>query len=220
MASWIVLPSFPMYEICNRYPYSIRERATKVKARKFISDDELPMVEFKVGGSSIPVYFPGIVASMFLPNPNNYGMLGYYDGDSFNTRLENLFWYSYDETTGDTHDRIMAMHHAKKFNNFTPNSHTDKCAVKEPVKDAPAPVVKESRYDDTYELFEKVVFNGVSYPNVYYCELMNKFMFDSGDRFSVMRISHDDQGYGFIEAFDETGKKNIIKFSDYKASRK
>lgn len=72
-------------------------RQTKHKIKELSYDDYSPylMVTLYVHGKPERWKIHRLVATMFIPNPNNYPVVNHIDGNKRNNRVENLEWCTY-----------------------------------------------------------------------------------------------------------------------------
>ena len=90
-STWIDLKVNNKYEICTEYPHSIRNKKTQRILKESRTNDGYLIV------STLQKTKHQLVATQWIPNPNNYNEVHHINDDRDDNRIDNLEWISHSE---------------------------------------------------------------------------------------------------------------------------
>lgn len=76
----------------------------KPLAKRIIGNSPYLRVRFTINGKTKKYSVHRLVATAFIPNPNNYKCVNHKDGNKLNNRVENLEWCTYSENLKHAYD--------------------------------------------------------------------------------------------------------------------
>ena len=89
--AYFSVPGYTDYEICDTFPYEIRKRSTRKVVKESINKNSGYVTLYL---NKNMVYKHRIVATTFIPNPNNFPQVDHINHDRTDFHINNLRWVS------------------------------------------------------------------------------------------------------------------------------
>ena len=91
LREFVTLAGYPDYVICTNYPYEIKKNSTWRTVSEWVEKDT-GYVSLHLNGKRVRKH--RIVATQFIPNPDEFPQVDHINGDKADFHIENLRWCS------------------------------------------------------------------------------------------------------------------------------
>ena len=170
------------YEINTEYPYPIRKRSNQRVIREY--DNGNGYIRCEMSGRQY--YKHVIVATQFIPNPDNLPEIDHINHDRSDYHILNLRWVS------------------RSINHL--NRRSTKGIEHEWIDDEDLP-------DDLIEVTD---YNHHEFEEYYFSPSLDRFMFWNGIRTRLLRISYKPNGSAFVNMMNNNNINVQVHYSKFK----
>ena len=180
--TWFPIVNHADYEICDEYPHNIRRVGSTRTLTVSNSGSGYPRVKLNLVDHSMH----RLVATQFIPNPDNLPQVDHINHDISDYHISNLRWVS-----RSSNQRNRRSYRGVEY---------------EWLEDDEVP-------DDRVEVND---YNAHEFEDYYYSPSLDRFMFYNGIRYRLLHINYSRSGSAFVSMVSNEGKGVSVYYSKFK----